>query len=296
MGNLHLRFDEGRGTFPVPSYSTRFRQLVGQTSNPGAGDYRRVIPAIPPRASTTSPSDKKRSIRLAAVAGTVKAARGAAAPVMAAATPAERLQSEFRLYLRQERALVSTTQVCYTAFVREFLVERFGAGPVDLSRLSAADVTGYVRRRAGTIHSKLPNTLPHVRANELDLRPYLRAHHRKEFLEGLYRPFLAHPQQSRTAQVDLIHQGQIFVPFASLNLIHANGANRSQDAMLQPPSDQILHRVVDLIPGSAKLLGGFLPGEFARPMPQKMRCEPWSRCVSPCPAALLRLPPRIAGN
>ena len=22
MGNLHLRFDEGRGTFPVPSYST----------------------------------------------------------------------------------------------------------------------------------------------------------------------------------------------------------------------------------------------------------------------------------
>jgi len=22
VGNLHLRFDEGRGTFPVPSYST----------------------------------------------------------------------------------------------------------------------------------------------------------------------------------------------------------------------------------------------------------------------------------
>src|SRR5579863_8137784 len=40
--------------------------------------------------------------------------------------------------------------------------------------------------------------------------------------------------------------------------------------MLQPPGDQILHRVVDLIPGSAKLFGGLLPGKFARPMPQKM--------------------------
>src|SRR5689334_24061069 len=40
--------------------------------------------------------------------------------------------------------------------------------------------------------------------------------------------------------------------------------------MPQPPSDQILHSVVDLIPGSAKLFGGFLPGKFACPMPQEM--------------------------
>ena len=76
------------------------------------------------------------------------------APVSPAATPAERMQAEFGLYLRQERALTSTTQACYTAFVSEFLVERFGAGSVDLSRLCAANITGYVRRRAGTIHSK----------------------------------------------------------------------------------------------------------------------------------------------
>ena len=75
----------------------------------------------------------------------------AAVPV---ATPAQRLQSEFRLYLRQERALASTTQAAYTAFVNEFLTERFGAGPVDLSRLCAADITRFVRRRAGTIQSK----------------------------------------------------------------------------------------------------------------------------------------------
>jgi site-specific recombinase XerD len=77
-----------------------------------------------------------------------------AAPEAPVASPAERLQSEFRLYLRQERALAATTQAAYTAFVSEFLTERFGAGPVDLSRLCAADITRFVRRRAGAIQSK----------------------------------------------------------------------------------------------------------------------------------------------
>ena len=115
---------------------------------------------------------------------------------------------------------------------------------------------------------------PHVRADELDLRRYLRADHGKEFLEGFDGPFLANPQQPGTAPVDLIHQGQIFVPFAALNLIHANGTNRSQDAMLQAPGDQIRHRVVDLVPGSTKFFGGFLPGKFARPMSQEMHVNP----------------------
>jgi site-specific recombinase XerD len=77
-----------------------------------------------------------------------------AAAVSPAATPAERLQSEFRLYLQQERALASTTQAYYAAFVSEFLTERFGTGLVDLSRLCAADITRFVRRRASTIQSK----------------------------------------------------------------------------------------------------------------------------------------------
>ena len=77
-----------------------------------------------------------------------------ATPVPPAATPAERLQDEFRLYLGQERALASTTQRAYTTFVSEFLTERFGAGPVDLSRLCAMDVTRFVRQRAATIQSK----------------------------------------------------------------------------------------------------------------------------------------------
>jgi len=77
-----------------------------------------------------------------------------AAPVSPPATPAERLQADFRLYLRQERALASTTQACYTAFASDFLTEHFGAGPVDLSLLRAADVTRFVRQRAVAIRSK----------------------------------------------------------------------------------------------------------------------------------------------
>lgn len=80
--------------------------------------------------------------------------KGVVPEPVAPATAADLLQSEFRLYLQQERALASTTQSYYLAFVSEFLKERFGAGPVDLSSLSAADVTGFVRRRAVTIQSR----------------------------------------------------------------------------------------------------------------------------------------------
>lgn len=75
-------------------------------------------------------------------------------PVSPAATPADRLGNEFRFYLQQERALASTTQSYYLTFVSEFLRGRFGAGPVDLSSLRAADVTGFVQRRAITIQSR----------------------------------------------------------------------------------------------------------------------------------------------
>src|SRR6204780_4326384 len=43
-----------------------------------------------------------------------------AAAVLPAATPAERLQSEFRLHLRQERALASTTQAALTGVFSGF--------------------------------------------------------------------------------------------------------------------------------------------------------------------------------
>jgi len=77
-----------------------------------------------------------------------------AAPASPTATPAERLQREYGLYLQQERALAATTRACYLPFVDEFLTQRFGVGPANLSRLCAADVTGFVRRRAVSIQSR----------------------------------------------------------------------------------------------------------------------------------------------
>ena len=41
--------------------------------------------------------------------------------------------------------------------------------------------------------------------------------------------------------------------------------------MIEAPRDHVLHRVEDLVPGSAKRLGRFLPGEPARPAGQKQR-------------------------
>ena len=54
-------------------------------------------------------------------------------PVSPVATPAERLQSEFRLYLQQERALALTTRNCYLTFVSDFLTERVSEPDVSTS-------------------------------------------------------------------------------------------------------------------------------------------------------------------
>ena len=125
------------------------------------------------------------------------------APVPPAATAADRLQSEFRLYLQQERGLASTTQDCYLSFVGEFLKERFGTGPVDLSGLCAADVTAFVRRRAITIQSI------RVQLMTTALRSFLRfARYRETSTRilppvypplptGSYRPFLALFRQTK---------------------------------------------------------------------------------------------------
>jgi integrase/recombinase XerD len=75
-------------------------------------------------------------------------------PSLPAATPVNEVQTEFGRYLCRERGLVSTTVNCYGSFAGEFLADRFGTGPVDLSLLRPTDVTGFVRRRATSIKSK----------------------------------------------------------------------------------------------------------------------------------------------
>lgn len=69
-------------------------------------------------------------------------------------TPAERCAWSYAQHLRNARDLARTTIVNYVPFVRGFLTDRFGSGPVRLSRLNAGDVVRFVRRQARLLHLK----------------------------------------------------------------------------------------------------------------------------------------------
>jgi len=56
--------------------------------------------------------------------------------------------------LRQDRALAKATIINYIPFIADFLKDRFGARPVRLSLLRAADVVRFVQSRARRLHVK----------------------------------------------------------------------------------------------------------------------------------------------
>ena len=61
-------------------------------------------------------------------------------------TPVELSVHAFEHYLRTDRSLAEKTIVCYVPFVHRVLTDRFGDGPVTLSRLTAGDVVRFVQR------------------------------------------------------------------------------------------------------------------------------------------------------
>jgi site-specific recombinase XerD len=69
-------------------------------------------------------------------------------------TPAEQCVQAYEQYLREERVLAEATIVNYVPFIGQFLQDRFGAGPVKLSSLHAADVVRFVQRQARQLHLK----------------------------------------------------------------------------------------------------------------------------------------------
>lgn len=69
-------------------------------------------------------------------------------------TPIEKVVQAFECYIRNERALSEAAVVNYMPFVRNFLADQFGIGPVRLSRLRADDVVRFVRRAASRLHLK----------------------------------------------------------------------------------------------------------------------------------------------
>ena len=68
--------------------------------------------------------------------------------------PVEQCAGEFERYLREERVLAEATIINYMPHIRGFLEHRFGDGTVQLSRLCAGDVVGFVQRQAPRLHPK----------------------------------------------------------------------------------------------------------------------------------------------
>ena len=69
-------------------------------------------------------------------------------------TPVGRCVRLYAEYLRDVRALADATIVNYVPFIRGFLEERFGDGPVRLGRLRAGDVVRCVQHQAPQLHLK----------------------------------------------------------------------------------------------------------------------------------------------
>jgi len=80
----------------------------------------------------------------------IPAEKTAAPPLVAA----ERCAQAYERYLREDRALAKATLINYVPFIRDFLRDRFGAGPVKLSSLRAEDVVRFVQSRARRLHVK----------------------------------------------------------------------------------------------------------------------------------------------
>ena len=70
------------------------------------------------------------------------------------ASSTERCIQRYEQYLREDRALATATIIHYVPFIIDFLKDRFGCRPVELSSLRAADVVRFVQSRAPRLHVK----------------------------------------------------------------------------------------------------------------------------------------------
>jgi integrase/recombinase XerD len=69
-------------------------------------------------------------------------------------TPAEACVEAYEQYLREARGLTKATLTNYVPFIRGFLKECFGDGPLTLSRLCSGDVVRFVQRQVPRLHLK----------------------------------------------------------------------------------------------------------------------------------------------
>jgi site-specific recombinase XerD len=88
--------------------------------------------------------------------------------------------ADFERYLSKERGLSAATQCNYLPFAYQFLRERFGRGPLRLSELCGADITGFIQRHA---YKRSPRSAQHLVSSLRALLRYFR--YRGEILTDL---------------------------------------------------------------------------------------------------------------
>jgi integrase/recombinase XerD len=101
--------------------------------------------------------------------GVIPAEKISASPL----SPAERCTQGYEHHLREARGLANATITNYVPFVRSFLEDRFGNGPVKLSRLCASDVVRFVQRQAPRLHQKRAKLLTTALRSFLQYARYL---------------------------------------------------------------------------------------------------------------------------
>ena len=78
-------------------------------------------------------------------------------------------------------------------------------------------------------------------------------------MEGFDGSLFACPKKAGHAQIDLVDQGEVFVPFGILNFIDADSVDLAERSVFQTLGDDMFDRVEDLVPGSAKGLRRVFP-------------------------------------
>ncbi len=121
-------------------------------------------------------------------------------------TPLERCVQAYEQHLRETCALAEATILNYVPFIRNFLKNRFGDGPVVLASLCSRDVVRFVQRQAPRLHRKRAKLMTSA------LRSFLKyARYRGEVTLDLAAavPVVANwsiPSIPRAISTDQVHQ------------------------------------------------------------------------------------------
>src|SRR5258708_12730425 len=129
--------------------------------------------------------------------------------------------------------------------------------------------------------------LPHIGADERDLRSQFIANDRKESLKRFDGSFAAHPEQAGDAEIDLVNERQILVPFCVLDFGDSDSVDLAEHPVCQPEGDDVFHGIEHLLPGSAERFGSFFPRKPACPTGQEQHIRSGQSAFPIAPGNLL---------